>query len=89
MMHGAPIDGFTVPLHRALTQAILLAGAPRGPAIALGTIAAAVGLGLQQFVAGLILWAAGHMVLTRLAKLDPDFLSVTIRHLRYKGYLAC
>jgi type IV secretion system protein TrbD len=89
MMHGAPIDGFTVPLHRALTQAILLAGAPRGAAIALGTIAAAVGLGLQQFIAGLILWAAGHLLLTRLAKLDPDFLSVTIRHLRYKGYLAC
>jgi type IV secretion system protein TrbD len=89
MMHSAPIDGFTVPLHRALTQAILLAGAPRGPAIALGTIAAAVGLGLQQFVAGLILWATGHMLLTRLAKLDPDFLSVTIRHLRYKGYLTC
>ena len=27
----ADVPGFTVPVHRALTEPILLAGAPRGP----------------------------------------------------------
>ncbi len=38
--------GFEVPLHRSLTEPILLGGAPRTVAIANGTLAAAVGLGL-------------------------------------------
>ena len=37
--------GFEVPLHRSLTEPILLGGAPRTVAIANGTLAAAVGLG--------------------------------------------
>ena len=41
------IDGFEVPLHRSLTEPILLAGAPRAIAIVNGTIAAALGLGLR------------------------------------------
>ena len=40
--------GFEVPLHRSLTEPILLGGAPRTVAIANGTLAAAVGLGLQD-----------------------------------------
>ena len=36
------IDGFEVPLHRSLTEPILLGGAPRTVAIANGTLAAAV-----------------------------------------------
>ncbi len=54
------IDGFQVPLHRALTEPILLGGAPRTVAIANGTLAAAVGLGLQMWLPGLALWLAGH-----------------------------
>ena len=37
------IDGFEVPLHRSLTEPILLGGAPRTVAIANGTLAAACG----------------------------------------------
>ncbi len=40
-------DGYEIPLHRSLTEPILMAGAPRTAAIAIGTLAAAVGLGLQ------------------------------------------
>ena len=38
------IPGFSVPVHRALTEPILLGGAPRSIAILNGTLAAALGL---------------------------------------------
>ena len=56
-----PIPGFEAPVHRALTEPILLGGAPRAVAITNGTLAAAVGLGLRLWIAGLVLWAIGHM----------------------------
>ena len=40
------LPGFTVAVHRALTEPILLGGAPRAIAIMNGTLAGAVGLGL-------------------------------------------
>ena len=48
------IEGFEVPLHRSLTEPILLGGAPRAIAIVNGTIAAALGLGLQMWLAGVV-----------------------------------
>jgi type IV secretion system protein VirB3 len=83
------IEGFEVPIHGSLGVPILLGGAPRGLAIVNGTIAAAVGLGLQQWLAGLILWAAGHSLAVFAARRDPDFMPVLLRHLRQKGFLAC
>lgn len=83
------IEGFEAPLHRALVEPILLGGAPRAIAIVNGTIAAALGLGLQQWIAGLVLWAAGHTAAVFAAKRDPDFAAVLVRHLRQKGHLAC
>ena len=53
-------DGFEVPLHRSPTEPILLGGAPRTVAIANGTLAAAVGLGLQLWIPGVVLWIVGH-----------------------------
>jgi len=82
-------DGFEVPLHRALTEPILLGGAPRGLAIVIGTVAAALGLGLQMWSAGIVLWLVGHSVAVFAAKRDPDFASVLARHLRQKGELSC
>jgi len=82
-------SGFEVPIHRALAEPILLGGAPRGLAIVNGTIAAAMGLGLQQWVAGLIFWALGHTLMVFAAKRDPDFAPVLARHLRQKGELTC
>ena len=43
MEQDAPIIGFYAPVHRALTEPILLGGAPRAVAIVNGTLAAAVG----------------------------------------------
>ena len=89
MTGGDSIEGFEVPLHRALTEPILLGGAPRGIAILNGTLAAAMGLGLQQWIAGLLLWLAGHSLAVFAAKRDPDFAPVLTRHLRQKAYLPC
>lgn len=83
------IEGFEAPLHRSLTDPILLGGAPRGVAIIIGTLAAALGLGLQQWLAGLALWAFGHSLAVFAARRDPDFPGVLVRHLRQRGYLSC
>jgi type IV secretion system protein VirB3 len=82
-------EGFEAPLHRALVEPILLGGAPRGIAILNATIAAALGLGLQRWAAGLALWALGHSLAVLAAKRDPDFLPVLVRHLRQKGHWSC
>ncbi|MBF7012818.1 VirB3 family type IV secretion system protein [Novosphingobium resinovorum] len=87
--HGGPIEGFEVPIHTSLGAPLFLGGAPRGIAIVNGTLAAAIGLGLQQWLAGLVIWAAGHSLAVLAAKRDPDFAPVVLRHLRQKGYFAC
>jgi type IV secretion system protein VirB3 len=86
---GEHLPGFEVPLHRSLTEPILLAGAPRNIAILNGTIAAALGLGLQMWLAGILAWAIGHTLSVFAAKRDPAFAPVLFRHLRQKAWLAC
>lgn len=83
------MEGFEVPVHQALTEPILLGGAPRAVAILNGTVAAAIGLGLQQWIAGLVLWIAGHTLAVFAARRDPDFAKVLVRHLRQRGWFAC
>ena len=78
-----------MPIHGSLGSPLLLGGAPRGLAIVNGTLAAAVGLGLQQWLAGVLLWAVGHSVAVFAARRDPAFGPVLVRHLRQRSYLAC
>ena len=47
MAETVEVPGLSVPVHRALTEPILLGGAPRAIAIVNGTLAGAVGLGLR------------------------------------------
>lgn len=88
-MQGAadPLPGFTAPVHRALTEPILLAGAPRAVAIANGTLAAAIGLGLRLWIAGIVIWLIGHVAAVWAAKRDGQFVDVVRRHLRYPAHL--
>ena len=81
-----PIAGFEAPVHRALTEPILLAGAPRAVAILNRTVSAAIGLGLRLWIAGLVLWALGHMAAVWAAKRDPLFVEVVRRHVRYPAH---
>ena len=82
-----PLPGFTVPVHRALTEPIFLGGAPRAVAILNGTLAAALGLGLRLWLAGLLLGIVGQAAAVWAAKRDPQFVDVVRRHLRIHGYL--
>ena len=82
-----PVPGFTITVHRALTEPILLGGAPRTIAIANGTLAAAIGLGLQLWLVGLLIWVVGHAAAVWAAKRDPLFADVVRRHVRIPGHL--
>jgi type IV secretion system protein TrbD len=83
------VPGFEVALHRALTEPILIAGAPRSFAILNGTLAAAVGLGLRVWLAGVVIWIFGHALAVWVTRKDPAFLTVLSRHARHKGALTC
>ncbi len=83
-----PVAGFVAPVHRALTEPILMGGAPRAVAIVNGTLAAALGLGLRLWIAGLLLWAIGHAAAVWAAKRDPAFVDEVRRHLRIPGHLS-
>jgi type IV secretion system protein VirB3 len=80
-------EGFEVPLHRSLTESILLGGAPRSVAIVNGTFAAAIGIGLQVWIVGVALGLAGHLLAVWGAKVDPQFMDVFARHVKYRSYL--
>ena len=82
-----PVPGFVAPVHRALTEPILLGGAPRSVAILNGTLAAALGLGLRLWLVGIVLWALGHLAAVWAARRDPLFVEVVRRHLRIPGNL--
>ena len=81
------VPGFFAPVHRALTDPILMGGAPRTVAIANGTLAAAIALGLRLWIPGALIWAVGHAAAVWAAKRDPQFVDVVRRHLRYPAYL--
>lgn len=87
MQNHEPVPGFTAPVHQALTEPILLGGAPRALAILNGTLAAALGLGLRLWIAGLVLWAVGHAAAVWAARRDPLFVEVARRHLRIPSHL--
>jgi type IV secretion system protein TrbD len=81
------IADFYAPVHRALTEPILLGGAPRAVAIVNGTLAAAMGLGLRLWIIGAAIWLLGHLAAVWAAKRDPAFVDVVRRHLRYPQHL--
>ena len=87
MEQAEPISGFYAPVHRALTEPILLGGAPRTVAIVNGTLAAAIGLGLRLWIVGAAIWLIGHVAAVWAAKRDPAFVDVVYRHLRYPTHL--
>ena len=81
------LPGLTAPVHRALTQPILLAGAPRAVALVNGTLAAALGLGLRLWALGVGVAVVGHLLAVWAARRDPQVLDVGRRHLEVPGWL--
>ncbi len=86
MNRAALPDGFEVPLHRSLTEPMMMGGAPRTVAISVGTLAAAVGIGLQLWVPGAAIWLIGHMLAVWAARVEPQFPQVFARHIKHRGY---
>lgn len=87
MTDASVSSGFEVPLHRSLTEPILLGGAPRTVAITNGTLSAAVGLGLQLWIPGVLLWIVGHSLAVWGARMDPQFMQVFARHIKQRQLL--
>jgi type IV secretion system protein TrbD len=79
--------GFEVPVHRALTEPIMLGGSPRALAIINGTLASAVGIGLRLWILGILLGVIGHGLAIWVGRRDPQFLEVARRHVRYPAVL--
>ena len=77
---------YAAPVHRSLTEPILMAGAPRAVAIVNGTLAAALGLGLRLWLLGLVIGLIGHALAVWAARHDPDFIDVARRHLRLPSH---
>lgn len=89
MSNTGHIDGFAIPVRRSLTEPILMGGAPRNVAIVNGTMATALGLGLQLWAVGIAWWLIFHAIAVFMTKRDDQFLEVLIRHLKQKAYLSC
>lgn len=86
-MAGDRALGFAAPVHRALIEPMLLAGAPRAIALVNGTLAAALGVGLRLWAAGLAVWLVGHGLAVWAARSDPQIFDVGRRHVRIPAYL--
>jgi type IV secretory pathway TrbD component len=84
-MSDAP-DGYQIDLFTALTQPILLGGAPRTFAILNGTATVLVCLPLGLPWIGLPFGIASHAMAVYLTKRDPHFFEILLRHLRQRHY---
>jgi len=80
-------EGYEMPLHRSLTELMLMGGAPRSVAIVNGTLAAALGLGLRLWLIGVVVGIVGHALAVWAAKADPQFMDVFSRHIKHKMFL--
>ncbi len=82
------VAGYLAPVRQALTQPILMGGAPRSYAILNGTLAAIVAFA-GAIVPGILLGIAGHVLGVFLARRDPDVIEVLKRAMRISGRLEC
>ena len=73
--------GYLAPVRQALTQPVLMGGAPRTYAILNGTLAAIIAFA-GAIIAGIILGIAGHVLGVFLARRDPDVIEVLTRAMR-------
>ena len=81
------VPGFFAPVHRALTDPILMGGAPRTFAILNGTLALVIGMGLHLWWLGFPAGAALHATAVLMSKRDPHWFDIFRRHVRQPVYL--
>ena len=86
MRNPHDVPGYFAPVRQALTQPILMGGAPRPYAILNGTLGAVIAFAGAP-IAGVILGVVGHIVGVFLARRDPDVIEVLKRAMRISGRL--
>ena len=79
-------EGYQIQLFTALTQPILLGGAPRTFAILNGTMTVLIALPLSLPWLGIPLGILFHTVAVFMTKRDPYFFEILLRHLRQRPY---
>lgn len=77
------MEGFEIPIHRSLTQVIMIGGVPREIAILNGTLTASLVLGLHSIM-GLPIGILIHLIAAALAKRDPEFFKTFRRQVKQK-----
>lgn len=78
-------DGFEIPVHRSLTEPILLGGVPRTIAIINGTLAGAFLLGAQIWLSSPI-FIVIHVLAVIATKKDSQFFDAFKRHYHHESY---
>ncbi len=86
MRDPSDVPGYLAPVRQALTQPILMGGAPRPYAILNGTLAAVIAFAGAP-IAGIIAGVVGHVVGVFLARRDPDAIDVLKRAMRIPNRL--
>lgn len=79
------MDGYEIPIHRSLTEQILLGGVPRQMALVNGTLGAAMVIGLHSWI-GIPLCLVIHLAAVVATKKDPQFFDCFKRHINQKSY---
>ena len=79
------IDGYEVPVHRALSTPRLVAGIPRDVAVLLFTAAAALVFGLQSWWS-IPIYAVLHIGCVIATKYEPQWPEALRRNLRLKSH---
>ena len=79
-------EGFRIPIHRSLTEPIMLGGAPRTIAITNGIAVVAFVMGAQNLWV-LPLGVVSHLILVALHRKDKQFLTVLKRNLSRSSHL--
>ena len=79
------MEGFEIPIHRSLTQTIMIAGAPREVTIINGTLTAAIVLGMQSLI-GLPVGLAIQALAVAISKHDPQFFATFRRQVRQRRF---
>ena len=78
-------DGYQVPIRQSLTNQILLSGVPRTIALLNGTLAGALGLGMQSWFM-VPICIVFHILAVVMTKRDPQFFDCFKRHINQKSY---
>lgn len=75
MFNDEEVLGFEIPIHRSLTQPILMGGVPREFAILLGTLTTAMVMGMHT-VWILPFSLIGYLAMLSACKVDPQIMKV-------------